>query len=242
MEDVNKYMGIVEKHLAGNKFLVGEGYSIADLSLAASVSVIFSVMLGEGPRKKYSNTMKWYLMMTEINPEVGPKDLPKEADDAFKGGKKGKKEEEKPKKEKKKEEKKEEKKEQKKEQKKAADDDDDLFGDDDTPAAPKEVPKPVVKKKEGKKKATPKSIVVFDVKVYDQETDLNQLFEKVKTISLDGLVWNNEPKILPVAFGMNKLQCGCVIEDEKINTDDIFEKIEDWEEVQSTDVVSFQKL
>ena len=59
---------------------------------------------------------------------------------------------------------------------------------------------------------------------------------------MDGLVWNNEPKIIPVAFGMNKLQVGCVVEDQKISLDDVYEKIEDWEEVQSTDTVSFQKL
>lgn len=30
---------------------------------------------------------------------------------------------------------------------------------------------------------------------------------------MDGLVWNNEPKIVAVCFGMNKLQVGCVVED-----------------------------
>ena len=80
------------------------------------------------------------------------------------------------------------------------------------------------------------------MKVYEQETDLQELFTKIKGIEMDGLVWNNEPKIIPVAFGMNKLQVGCVVEDEKISLDDIYEKIEDWEEVQSTDTVSFQKL
>ena len=59
---------------------------------------------------------------------------------------------------------------------------------------------------------------------------------------MDGLVWNAEPKILPVAFGMNKLQVGCVVEDEKVSTEDIYDKIEEWEEVQSTDTISFQKL
>lgn len=100
-------------------------------------------------------------------------------------------------------------------------------------------PKP---KKEEKKKPVAKSIVVFDVKVYDQETDLTKLFEKVKGITVDGLVWNNEPKIEPVAFGMNKLQVGCVVEDAKVSLEDVFEQIEGWEEVQSTDTVSFQKL
>lgn len=148
---------------------------------------------------------------------IGSKDLPKEAHKAFKGkANKGKKEE-----------------------KKA--EEDDLFGDDDTPAPVAAKPKPDAKKK--KEKPAAKSIVVFDVKVYEQETDLLALFEKIKKeIIIDGLVWNNEPKIMPVAFGMNKLQIGCVIEDAKVSVDDFTEKIEDWEEVQSTDTVSFQKL
>ncbi len=41
---------------------------------------------------------------------------------------------------------------------------------------------------------------------------------------------------------MNKLEVGCVIEDDKVSTDDIFEQIEADPLVQSTDVVSFQKL
>ena len=55
-------------------------------------------------------------------------------------------------------------------------------------------------------------------------------------------MWNNEEKIVPVAYGMNKLQVGCVIEDAKVSIEDIYERLEEWEEVQSTDTVSFQKL
>ncbi len=57
---------------------------------------------------------------------------------------------------------------------------------------------------------------------------------------MDGLVWNKDVKIVPIAFGMNKLQIGCVVEDSKVGTDDIFEKIQEWEdEVQSCDIVTF---
>ena len=41
---------------------------------------------------------------------------------------------------------------------------------------------------------------------------------------------------------MQKLQLGCVIEDDKVLTDDIFDPIEEWEEVQSVDMTSMQKL
>jgi len=57
------------------------------------------------------------------------------------------------------------------------------------------------------------------------------------------LFWKTEYKILPVAYDIKKLQMGCIIEDAKVQTDDIFDKIQAWEdEVQSVDVVSFQKV
>lgn len=98
MEDVNKFLSVVEKHFAGSKFLVGDSVSIADLSLASSLSVIFGFMFGEGQRKKYPNTVTWYGAIAAANAEVGPSDLPKDAHEAFRGGKKGGKKEE-PKKE-----------------------------------------------------------------------------------------------------------------------------------------------
>ena len=60
---------------------------------------------------------------------------------------------------------------------------------------------------------------------------------------MDGLVWSEDIKKIPVVGKIFKLQVGCVIEDLKINTDDIFEKILAWEDdVQSIDIVNFQKL
>lgn len=91
--------------------------------------------------------------------------------------------------------------------------------------------KPTVKKPTDKKKAAAKSIVVFDVKVYEQEQNLEELAQKIKTtIKLDGLVWNNELQIKPVAFGMNMLELGCVIEDDKVSVEeDIYNKLLEWE-------------
>lgn len=66
--------------------------------------------------------------------------------------------------------------------------------------------------------------------------------KKILERQIEGLVWNNEPKKIDVAYGIQKLQMGCVIEDAKVLTDDIFEPIEAWEEVQSVDMVSMQKL
>lgn len=128
---------------------------------------------------------------------------------------------------------------EKKPEKTAADDDFDLFGDDGAAS------KPAVKKPEAKPKKVviAKSIIIFDVKVYEEEQDLEALAKKILAIQMDGLVWKQEFQLLPVAYGMKKLQMGCVVEDDKVLTDDLFEKIQVWEdEVQSVDVVSFQKL
>lgn len=83
---------------------------------------------------------------------------------------------------------------------------------------------------------------MFDVKVYDQETNLDELAKKILAIEIPGLVWNNQPKKAEVAYGMQKLQMGCVIEDDKVLTDDIFDPIQEWPEVQSVDMTGMQKL
>ncbi|KAL4496426.1 hypothetical protein ABPG72_014656 [Tetrahymena utriculariae] len=95
-----------------------------------------------------------------------------------------------------------------------------------------------------KKKAIAKTILVFNVKVFEAEQDLDLLAKKIyDTIQLEGLVWNKEHKKVPVAFGMFMLQMGCIVEDEKVNTEDIFEPIQSWEEeVQSVDIETMQKL
>lgn len=68
-----------------------------------------------------------------------------------------------------------------------------MFGDDDAPPVEKKpTPKPEPKKK--KEKPIAKSIVTFEVKVYDTETDLDKLAARILEREMDGLVWNREPK------------------------------------------------
>jgi len=60
---------------------------------------------------------------------------------------------------------------------------------------------------------------------------------------MDGLLWKSQYKKIPVAFGINKLQMGCTVEDAKVLTEDLFDKITVWEdEVQSVDVDQLQKV
>lgn len=128
------------------------------------------------------------------------------------------------------------------------DDDVDLFGDEDPEAEAKAKALAETKKaeKDKKKKEAPaaKSIVVFDVKIFEEEQDLDALAKKIMAIEQDGLMWKTEYKKVPVAFNIKKLQIGMTIEDSKVSTEDLFEKIsETWaDEVQSIDIVTFQKV
>lgn len=60
----------------------------------------------------------------------------------------------------------------------------------------------------------------------------------VRGIEKDGLVWGAS-KLVPVGFGIKKLQINLVVEDEKVSVSDLQEEIEGFEDyVQSSDVVS----
>jgi elongation factor 1-beta len=64
----------------------------------------------------------------------------------------------------------------------------------------------------------------------------------VRAIEKDGLVWG-AGKLVPVGFGIRKLQINIVIEDDKVSVSDLEEEIQAIEEyVQSTDVAAMQKL
>jgi elongation factor 1-beta len=76
----------------------------------------------------------------------------------------------------------------------------------------------------------------------DDETDMPALEAAVRGIEKDGLVWGLS-KLVPVGFGIKKLQITLVVEDEKVSLDDLQEEIQEFEDyVQSSDVVAMQKL
>ena len=137
----------------------------------------------------------------------------------------------------------------KKEEKKtdAGDDDFDPFadgGDDDEDAAAALKAKAEEAKKKKKPAPVAKSIVLWDIKGWDDTTNLDELAKKVLAeVAQEGLVWKTEYKMEPVAFGIKKLVMGAVIEDEKVSADAICERIEEYEDyVQSVDIAVFNKL
>ncbi|KAF8999857.1 elongation factor 1 beta/delta chain [Cyathus striatus] len=130
----------------------------------------------------------------------------------------------------------------------AEDDEVDLFGseDEEEDAEAERVKAERVAaynaKKAGKPKTVAKSIVTMDVKPWDDETDMEALEKAVRSIEQDGLVWGGS-KLVPIGYGIKKLQITIVVEDEKVSTDELQEKIaefDDW--VQSTDIAAMQKL
>ncbi|WP_411027444.1 elongation factor 1-beta family protein, partial [Salmonella sp. s54925] len=97
--------------------------------------------------------------------------------------------------------------------------------------------------KKAKKPATiAKSNIVLDVKPWDDETDMAVVEEKVRSISCDGLLWGAS-KLVPVGYGIKKLQINCVVEDDKVGTDYLEEEITKFEDhIQSMDIFAFNKV
>jgi len=126
------------------------------------------------------------------------------------------------------------------------DDDVDLFGSDEEDDEAAKVREQRLKEYAAKKEKKPgpiaKSSVVLDVKPWDDETDMKAMEAKVRTIEMDGLIWGAS-KLVPVGYGINKLQIMCVVEDDKISIDLLTETIQDFEDfVQSVDIAAFNKI
>ena len=128
------------------------------------------------------------------------------------------------------------------------DDDFDLFDDDEEEDSEEkqrikeERLKQYADKKAGKKEVIAKSSILLDVKPWDDETDMKALEAAVRGIAIDGLIWG-QSKLIPVAYGVKKLQIGCVIEDDKVSTEALDEQICSFDDyVQSVDIAAFNKI
>uniref|UniRef100_A0A286XIL1 Elongation factor 1-delta n=1 Tax=Cavia porcellus TaxID=10141 RepID=A0A286XIL1_CAVPO len=127
------------------------------------------------------------------------------------------------------------------------DNDIDLFGSDeeeDKEAARlrEERLKQYAEKKAKKPSLVAKSSILLDVKPWDDETDMAKLEACVRSVQLDGLLWGGS-KLVPVGYGIRKLQIQCVVEDDKVGTDLLEEEITKFEEhVQSVDIAAFNKI
>uniref|UniRef100_UPI0037E86014 elongation factor 1-delta-like isoform X2 n=1 Tax=Semicossyphus pulcher TaxID=241346 RepID=UPI0037E86014 len=126
------------------------------------------------------------------------------------------------------------------------DDDIDLFGSDEDDEEAERLKQERVAAYAAKKAKKPtliaKSSILLDVKPWDDETDMAELEKCVRTVQMDGLLWGAS-KLVPVGYGIKKLQINCVVEDDKVGTDILEEEITKFEDfVQSVDVAAFNKI
>ncbi|XP_008432746.1 eukaryotic translation elongation factor 1 delta a (guanine nucleotide exchange protein) isoform X3 [Poecilia reticulata] len=126
------------------------------------------------------------------------------------------------------------------------DDDIDLFGSDEEDEEAERLKQERLEAYAAKKAKKPtviaKSSILLDVKPWDDETDMGKLEECVRSVQMDGLLWGAS-KLVPVGYGIKKLQINCVVEDDKVGTDILEEEITKFEDyVQSVDVAAFNKI
>jgi elongation factor 1-beta len=100
----------------------------------------------------------------------------------------------------------------------------------------------IARKKAAGTYVIPKSMIVLDVKPYDDETDLVEMEKLVRSVEMEGLEWKSG-KLVDLCYGIQKLQISCVVVDDLVSVDDVTDKIQENEDfVQSVDIVSFNKL
>jgi translation elongation factor EF-1beta len=207
--------------LKGKKFLVGDKVTLADLVCGYVLTPAFQTVLDAGFRKGMGEVANWfesYVALPQVVKSAGhikccakalkPAGDSKEAA-PFKVAVVAK---------------------------KADDDDLDLFGDDDEGDAEAAKVAAAAAKAKATAAAKPKkvviaqSLVMFEVKPLDSDTNLDELAKKILAINMDGLYWKTEYRKDPVAFGIFKLIIGVTVEDDKVSVDDLQEKIEQLDE------------
>ncbi|CAA2968930.1 elongation factor 1-delta 1-like [Olea europaea subsp. europaea] len=124
-------------------------------------------------------------------------------------------------------------------------DDVDLFGEETEEEKKAAEERAAAVKASGKKKESGKSSVLLDVKPWDDETDMKKLEEAIRSVQMDGLHWGAS-KLVPVGYGIKKLQIMLTIVDDLVSVDDLIENyltVEPVNEyVQSCDIVAFNKI
>jgi len=198
-----------------NKFLLDNAYVAGWVASQQDVSIFKSIK--SSPDAKYGNVLRWWKNISSYSSEFGS---------LGQGSASAPAEED--------------------------DDDVDLFGSDDEEEdeeaerikneriAAYNARKSAKEEKKGKLIA--KSNIILDIKPWDDETPLAKLEESVRSVTMDGLLWGTS-KFVAVGYGIKKLQITCVVEDDKVGTDDLEDRITAFEDyVQSMDVVAFNKI
>lgn len=100
-----------------------------------------------------------------------------------------------------------------------------LFDDDeeDDGAAAKAAAAAAASTKKVKKVVIAQSLIMFEIKPYDSETNLDTLAKKILEIKWEagGLYWKTQYRKEPIAYGIEKLIIGVTVEDEKVSVDEL---------------------
>jgi len=239
-------LAMMNKYLEGKQWFAGDKMSLADIIVWGAMSVVMTFTVGKDQQALIPNVVAWFNAMRVMDITVEACGLYKLAAEAFvvpgatekvncaapvavAAG--------------------------------AADEEeemDDLFAseDEDEAAAAEakdhaamlrgkafEAKKKAAAEAAGKAPLEAKSLIIWEVKPVDDETDLQALGKRIIAIAMDGLFWKTEFKTAPIAYGIEKLIIGATIIDAKVSTDDVQELIEEMEDmVQSVDIQSFNKL
>ncbi|KAH8117165.1 hypothetical protein DFH11DRAFT_1573513 [Phellopilus nigrolimitatus] len=209
----------LESHLASRSYLEGYTPSQADVH-------VFKVLGSEPSAAEFPNTVRWYKHIASYTVEHATLPGSSTAGEVFIKNAK-----------------------QRSPPTAAEDDEDvDLFGSDDEEEDEEAVRikeervKAYEAKKANKPKTTAKSVVTLDVKPWDDETDMKLLEDAVRSLVKPGLVWGAS-KLVPIGYGVKKVQFTIVVEDELVSLEELQEEIQEIEDyVQSSDVVAMQKL
>jgi len=230
---------ILNGYLKDRQYLVGDSVTVADVLVAGSLVLAFQTVFDGGFRKGMAALTSWFercIAHPAFVNNFGHIKMTEKAMKAFDPSAKpaaaAAPKKDQPKKEAKAAE---------------ADDDLDLFGDDnEEDAAAAKAAAEAAKSQNKKKVKAPviaQSLVLFEVKPADSETDLDVLAQRVLAIQGDGIYWKTEYKKEPVAYGIFKLIIGVTVEDEKVSVDGLQEQIEALDDmVQSVEILAFNKI
>jgi len=127
---------------------------------------------------------------------------------------------------------------------------DDLFAsDDEADRAHEEMLKAKVAAaragKPEKEKPRQRSLIQFEIKPSEVETDLEKMAAEIKRMELKGVQnWGNQHKLQPVAYGINKLLMNVVVWDDDVIFEDIEQALLDKfpEDIQSIDIAAMSKV
>lgn len=145
-------------------------------------------------------------------------------------------------------------------------DSDDLFGSDDEDVDLEALAKADMAARAKKKKRAPlcRSQIIFDIKPSDVDVDLEEMADNIKEIEVGKMEkyvqkmkdfddervtvenicdWGEGHEVVPIAFGICKLQVSCCVLDDLMGTEDIEEILTEkfGDSIQSIDVAAFNK-